>query len=69
MKGRVILKLAARFLADKQHVVDVALIDIRQEFGKTNFFFFLGIVSALHHLPKQEGGNHNDRPEQYRLNR
>ncbi len=69
MKRRVVFELPLHFLADKHHVVDIALVHVRQEFGKADFFFLLGIAPGFHHLPEQEGRNHDDRPEKYRFDR
>ena len=69
MKGGVVFELAAHFLHVESRVVDVARVDFRQEFRKANFFFFLGVAAGPHDLPEQEGRNHDDRPEKYRLNR
>ncbi len=67
MKWRVVFKLAFHFLADKHHVADIALVHVRQEFRKADFFFLLGIADGVHNLPEQEARDYDDRPENYRL--
>src|SRR5208282_4179675 len=70
MKRRVgALELPLRFLADKHHVVDIALIHVGHEFRKANFLFLWAIAAGFHHLPEQEGRDHNNCPEKYCFDR
>jgi hypothetical protein len=52
MEERVgIFDLSLGFLASEQDILNIALVHVRHELRKADFFFFLGIAAGTHDLP------------------
>src|SRR5262249_44793849 len=61
--GLVVAILASDFLTVDSDFLDIALVHVSHELGKVDFPVLLAARASAHNLPKQEGGNHNNQPE------
>ncbi len=61
--GIVVVVLAAHFHARDRDFVYVALVNVRHELRKIDFFVFLPGAARFNHLPEQECREHNHYPE------